>query len=166
MVLNESANITDHDYSSALFSWAGIWQRVSGPDLHPSSENGTIPFTSAALLSLAYVRTHLDIGPHLQLSTRDPTVVASSLFLVAPPRRNTNLTRALLYAVHALSLPVAFGLEYMARTQSIIWCCQHAIYALESAVFLSKWLENINTTQILGAMESESLLNRNRQSAS
>ena len=90
----------------------------------------------------------------------------SSEFLVAPPRRHTNLTRALLYAVHALSLPVAFGLEHMARTQSIIWCCQHAIYALESAVFLSKWLESINISQMLRDVESESLLNHNLQSSS
>ncbi|EHK21565.1 uncharacterized protein TRIVIDRAFT_123400, partial [Trichoderma virens Gv29-8] len=149
--LSFRANLADHEIDGihlALSSWASMWRRVSGPDLHPTSEHGPIPFTSVAFLTLAYVRTHLDIGPHLRLASRDPTAVASALFSIAPLRRHSNLTSALLYAIHALSLPVAFGIQHVARSQSILWCCQHAVCALECAIFLSKWLEAIAVSQI------------------
>ncbi|UKZ94558.1 uncharacterized protein TrAFT101_009427 [Trichoderma asperellum] len=149
-------NLSDHEIDnihSALSKWARIWQRASGSDLHPSSEHGPIPFTSVAFLTLAYVRTHLDIGPKMWLATRDPATVALALFSIAPPRRHSNLTSVLLYTIHALSLPVAFGIDHVARSQSILWCCQHAACALESAVFLSKWLENITIYQMANALE-------------
>lgn len=91
------------------------------------------------------------------LATRDPATVAMVLFSIAPPRRHSNLTSALLYTIHALSLPVAFGIDHVARSQSILWCCQHAACALESAVFLSKWLENITIYQMANALEREFL---------
>ncbi|UKZ69624.1 uncharacterized protein TrAtP1_010630 [Trichoderma atroviride] len=138
---------------SALSKWVKIWQRASGRDLHPSSEHGPIPFTSIAFLTVAYVRTHLDTGPSMRLATRNPITVAKALFSIAPPRRHSNLTSALLYTVHALSLPVAFGIDHVAKSQSILWCCQHAACALESAVFLSKWLEDIATCQMTNALE-------------
>lgn len=92
------------------------------------------------------------------LATRDPITVATALFSVAPPRRHSNLTSALLYTVHALSLPVAFGIDHVAKSQSILWCCQHAACALESAVFLCKWLEDIATCQMTNTLECEFLL--------
>ncbi|KAL7912439.1 fungal-specific transcription factor domain-containing protein [Trichoderma velutinum] len=154
--LSFGSNLGDnkiHKIHLALSSWASIWQRVSGSDLHPNSEHGPIPFTSVAFLTLAYVRTHLDIGPHLQLASRDPKAVASALLSIAPLPRHSNLTSALLHAVHALSLPVAFGIEHVARSQSILWCCQHAVCAIECAIFLSKWLETIATTQMSNTLE-------------
>lgn len=128
---------------------------MSGSDLHPSSEHGPIPFTSVAFLTVAYVRTHMDIGPHMLLASRDPKAVASALFSIAPLQRHSNLTSALLHAIHSLSLPVAFGIEHVARSQSILWCCQHAVCALECAIFLSKWLETIATTQMSNPLERE-----------
>jgi hypothetical protein len=89
------------------------------------------------------------------LATRDPITVATALFSISPPRRHSNLTSALLYTVHALSLPVAFGIDHVAKSQSILWCCQHAICALESAVFLSKWLEYIAVCQTTNTLERE-----------
>ncbi|KAK1237267.1 hypothetical protein MKX08_002892 [Trichoderma sp. CBMAI-0020] len=120
---------------SALFKWVKIWQRASGQDLHPSSEHGPIPFTSIAFLTVAYVRTHLDTGPNMWLATRNPIIVAKTLFSIAPPRRHSNLTSALLYTVHALSLPVAFGIDHVAK------------------IFLSKWLEDIATCRMTNALE-------------
>ncbi|KAL6810276.1 hypothetical protein J3E69DRAFT_350117 [Trichoderma sp. SZMC 28015] len=154
--LSFGSNLGDqkiHEIHSALSSWASIWQRVSGSDLHPSSEHGPIPFTSVAFLTVAYVRTHMDIGPHMLLASRDPKAVASALFSIAPLQRHSNLTSALLHAIHSLSLPVAFGIEHVARSQSILWCCQHAVCALECAIFLSKWLETIATTQMSNPLE-------------
>lgn len=91
------------------------------------------------------------------LATRDPITVATALFSIDPPQRHINLTSPLLYTVHALSLPVAFGIEHVARSQSILWCCQHAACALESAIFLSKWLTNIAIVEMSNALESEFL---------
>ncbi|KAL7917122.1 hypothetical protein ACQKWADRAFT_307539 [Trichoderma austrokoningii] len=155
--LSFGPNLADHEIGlihSALSKWVRIWQRASGQDLHPSSEHGPIPFTSAAFLTLAYVRTHLDTGPSMRLATRDPMTVATALFSIAPPRRDSNLTSALLYTIHALSLPVSFGIDHVAKSQSILWCCQHAACALESVVFLSKWLENIAICHMTNTLES------------
>ncbi|KAL7965602.1 hypothetical protein HDV63DRAFT_414152 [Trichoderma sp. SZMC 28014] len=158
--LSFGSNLGDQEIDqihSALSKWVKIWQRASGQDLHPTSEHGPIPFTSVAFLTVAYVRTHLDMGASMWLATRDPITVATALFSVAPPRRHSNLTSALLYTIHALSLPVAFGIDHVAKSQSILWCCQHAACALESAVFLSKWLEGIAACQMTNTLEPHEL---------
>ncbi|KIL87808.1 hypothetical protein FAVG1_08687 [Fusarium avenaceum] len=97
----------------ALSNWAMIWQQTSESSLNPRDENGPIAFTSVALLGLAHVRLHLNIGPYRDLVCRLPTQVAAALARVpSPPLQQTNSAiSALLYSVHALSLPVAIGIE-------------------------------------------------------
>ncbi|KAG5749394.1 hypothetical protein H9Q70_007945 [Fusarium xylarioides] len=55
-----------------LRSWTSCWQQAPESTLDPNNENGPIPFTSSSLLSLAYVRIYLHLGPYRQLETRDP----------------------------------------------------------------------------------------------
>lgn len=140
--------------SKALSNWATIWQQTSESSLNPRDENGPVAFTSVSLLGLAHVRLHLHIGPYRDLACRLPSQVAAALARVpSPPLQQTNSAiSALLYSVHALSLPVAIGIEYVVNSQAIFWCCQHSLGSLECAIFLSKWLYAMSATERLQTM--------------
>lgn len=133
--------------SLALSSWSKIYQQTAESNIDPNYESEPMPFTSVAYLSLAYVRTHLDTGPCRDLTSRDPTAVAAGLARIPLPQRHSDITCALLHLVHALSLPVSFGIEYVSQSQGISWCCQYSVCALECAIFLNKWLQVIAATQ-------------------
>jgi hypothetical protein len=143
--------------SKALSNWTAIWQQTSESSLNPRDENGPIAFTSIALLGLAHVRLHLHIGPYRDLACRLPTQVAAALAKIpSPPLQQTNSAiSALLYSVHALSLPVAIGIEYVVHSQAIFWCCQHSLGSLECAIFLSKWLHAMSSTERVQTMSRE-----------
>jgi hypothetical protein len=124
----------------ALRSWTSVWQQAPESGLDPRNENGPIPFTSSSLLGLAYVRLSLNLGPYRQLETRDPYCIAAALHRSPRPGRSYRLTPALIYAAHALSIPVRLGIDYVARSQAFFWSVRHSIASLECAVLLSKWL--------------------------
>ncbi|PSN61441.1 hypothetical protein BS50DRAFT_562336 [Corynespora cassiicola Philippines] len=124
----------------ALRSWTSLWQQTPESMLDPNNESGPIPFTSSALLVIAYVRLSLNIGPHRHLESRDPSAIAAALAHVPDIERNDNLLSALLYSTHAISIPVRLGIDRVARSQAFFWSVQHAISSFECAVFLGKWL--------------------------
>ncbi|CBX93737.1 similar to C2H2 transcription factor (AmdA) [Plenodomus lingam JN3] len=124
----------------ALHSWTSLWQQTPESMLDPNNESGPIPFTSSALLVVAYIRLSLDVGSHRHLESRDPDVIAASLARMPDIERNDNLLSALLYATHALSIPVRLGIDRVARSQAFFWSVQHAISSFECAIFLGKWL--------------------------
>ncbi|EAW12714.1 C2H2-type zinc finger protein [Aspergillus clavatus NRRL 1] len=124
----------------ALRSWTSVWQQAPESSLNPHNENGPIPFTSSSLLGLAYVRLSLNLGPYRQLETRDPYCIAAALHRSPRPGRSYRLTPALIYAAHALSIPVRLGIDYVARSQAFFWSVRHSLASLECAVLLSKWL--------------------------
>lgn len=126
--------------SRALRSWTSLWQQTPESILDPNNESGPIPFTSSALLVVAYVRLSLDIGQHRHLESRDPNVIAAGLAQLPDIDRNDNLLSALLYSTHALSIPVRLGIDRVARSQAFFWSVQHAISSFECAIFLGKWL--------------------------
>lgn len=138
-------------YRSALHQWKSAWRQDPGSTLNPENVDGPLPFTSIAFLALASVRLHLDLGPHRRLETRDPVAIAASLNEVQPPVRGPELATALLHAVHALSLPVRMGVDYVSRSQMFFWSCQHSICALECGVFVWNWMQQIEATS--GQME-------------
>lgn len=127
-------------YRRALRSWTSVWQQAPESSLDPHNENGPIPFTSSALLGLAYVRLSLNLGPYRQLETRDPYRIASALCRSPRPGRSYRLTPALIYAAHALSIPVRLGIDHVARSQAFFWSVRHSIASLDCAILLSKWL--------------------------
>lgn len=124
----------------ALRSWTSLWQQTPESMLDPNNESGPIPFTSSALLVVAYIRLSLNVGSHCHLESRDPDVIAAGLARLPDIERNDNLLSALLYSTHALSIPVRLGIDRVARSQAFFWSVQHAISSFESAIFLSKWL--------------------------
>ncbi|KAH3903745.1 hypothetical protein HBI56_170420 [Parastagonospora nodorum] len=129
--------------SRALRSWTSLWQQTPESILDPNNESGPIPFTSSALLVVAYVRLSLNIGPHRHLDSRNADIIASRLTELPEIERNENLLSALLYSTHALSIPVRLGIDRVARSQAFFWSVQHAISSFECAVFLGKWLCSI-----------------------
>lgn len=131
--------------SRALRSWTSLWQQTPESILDPNNESGPIPFTSSALLVVAYVRLSLDVGQHRHLDSRDPNIIAAGLAQLPEIERNDNLLSALLYSTHALSIPVRLGIDRVARSQAFFWSVQHAISSFECAIFLGKWLCSLPT---------------------
>ncbi|KAI7683274.1 amidase signature enzyme, partial [Hortaea werneckii] len=129
-----------------LRSWTSGWQQAPESSLDPNNENGPIPFTSSALLALAYVRIHLHLGPYRSLESRDPEVIARSLSQCPEVGRSDDISTALLYAVHMLGIPVRLGVDRVARSQAFFWSVRHSIASLDCAVLLSKWLISVSTT--------------------
>lgn len=133
-------------YRNALQRWKNAWRQDPGSTLNPQNVDGPIPFTSIAFLTLASVRLHLDLGEHRCLEACDPLSMAAGLCKVRGPARGPELATALLHSVHALSLPVRMGVDYVSRTQMFFWSCQHSICALECGVFVWKWLQEVEAT--------------------
>ena len=123
-----------------LRSWTAGWQQAPESSLDPNNENGPIPFTSSALLALAYIRIYLDLGPYRQLESRDPDRIAEALARAPAVRPGDGVISALLYATHALSIPVRLGVDRVARSQAFFWSVRHSLSGLECAVLLAKWL--------------------------
>jgi hypothetical protein len=134
----------DRKIRSALHNWKSAWRRDPGSTLDPQNIDGPLPFTSVAFLALAFTRLHIDIGPRRSLETRDPHAMAANLRKLEAPKRGPRVVTALLHAVHALSLPVRMGVDYAARSQMFFWSCQHSICALESGIFIWKWLHRVD----------------------
>jgi hypothetical protein len=149
---------TDLDqFSRALRSWTSLWQQTPESMLDPNNESGPIPFTSSALLVVAYVRLSLNIGPHRHLEARDADATAMGLRRLPEIERTENLLSALLYSTHALSIPVRLGIDRVARSQAFFWSVQHAISSFECAVLLGKWLCNITSEEALSRSEGRIL---------
>lgn len=139
---------------SALRRWQATWTSHSDHALDPLNPEGPLPFNSAAFLSLAYSRLHLNLAQHRHLESRDPDEVARSLMASPMPQRSAELTTTLLHATHQLSLPIHIGIEYVCRSQMLFWSCQHAFCALEPAVLLWKWLQVVDGREDLSIKET------------
>ncbi|RSL77015.1 hypothetical protein BHE90_012047 [Fusarium euwallaceae] len=145
-IMDQSASLPPDEVDKldrALRSWTTSWQQAPESSLDPNNENGPIPFTSSSLLGLAYVRIYLNIGPHRLLETRDPEQIAQALMKCPSVERSDGVISALLYAAHALSIPVRLGVDRVARSQAFFWSVRHSLSALECAVLLSKWLASL-----------------------
>jgi hypothetical protein len=159
------------DINQALRVWSLSFEqhrqfRANEMAAHGTGEGyaeGAVAFNSTALLRLAYIRLHTDLSPSRSLETRDHVMIAQS-FTDAPLLvRSPRLCRAVVQAIHALSMLVKMGVNYVAKTKSLEWSMQHSckspalpefgrsspenpwpdlypVCNLECAVLLSKWL--------------------------
>lgn len=152
--------LTASETRRGLRSWTTSWQQAPESSLNPNNENGPIPFTSSSLLGLAYVRIYLNLGPYRQLDTRDPTRIAKAMLKCPGVERSDGVISALLYATHALSIPVRLGVDRVARSQAFFWSVRHSLSALECAVLLSKWLcslqSSVKAVPLTGVYKSDS----------
>ena len=87
---------------------------------------GSLANNSTALLRLAYIRLYTDIQPSRSLETRDSMLVASALTATPLLLRSLRLHRAVFQAIHALSMLVKAGVNYVARAKSSEWSIQHS----------------------------------------
>ncbi|KAE8318002.1 hypothetical protein BDV41DRAFT_449303 [Aspergillus transmontanensis] len=132
---------------NSLSAWKALWKRTPESSIDPQNPAGPIAFTSTALLGLAYIRLHVDLGPCRRLITQDPVQIARALGESPPVARSPRLIMALLHSAHALSIPVRLGIDFVARTHSFFWSIQHSLCSLECAFLLSRWLLSIPVTQ-------------------
>ncbi|KAK3682421.1 hypothetical protein B0T22DRAFT_283057 [Podospora appendiculata] len=135
------------EVSQALRLWShGFEQHRQLRANEPGSQvpvdfvGGPVAFNSTALLRLAYIRLHTDLSPSRSLETRDHVLVAAAFSDAPLLVRSPRLCRAVVQAIHALSMLVKMGVNYVARTKSLEWSMQHSLCNLECAVLLSKWL--------------------------
>lgn len=145
----ESCKLREDDIESlsrALHNWQALWENSPESSVDPHSPNGPVAFNSTALLRLAWIRIHSDLGPCRSLASRNPTLIVEAFKSCPPLHRSPGLTPALLHAAHALSVPVRLGIPFVAKTQTLGWSIQHALCNLECAVFLSKWFEDMEST--------------------
>ncbi|KAJ5609301.1 hypothetical protein N7528_009868 [Penicillium herquei] len=98
----EDLNVLDN----SLSAWKALWKRTPESSIDPQNPAGPIAFTSTALLGLAYIRLHVDLGPCRHLITQDPMQIAGALAESPPIVRSPRLIMALLHSAHALSIPV------------------------------------------------------------
>ncbi|KAK8037906.1 C2H2 transcription factor [Apiospora phragmitis] len=104
------------------------------------SAGGPLAYNPTALWRLASIRLYTDLSPSRTLETREAGQIAAA-FLDAPYlNRSVRLNRAVLQAIHALSMLVKLGVNYVARRKSTEWSIQHSFCNLECAILLSKWL--------------------------
>lgn len=127
---------------NALKNWQAGWLRNPESSVTPLSPHGPLSSNATALLRLAYIRINIDTGPVRALGSWNPIQIATSIIQMTPPiERNKRITRATLHCVHALSIPIKLGINYVAHTQMFFWSTQHALCSLECALLLTKWLE-------------------------
>lgn len=136
-----------HVNSNALRAWTGFWQRTPESSLDPRNPNGPVPFTSAALLGLAYVRLAFDIGPYRIASCQDAKQVADRFLKLPLPSPSPYLLPAILHATHALSIPIKLGIKFIAKSHAFVWSVQHSLCGLEFAICTNKWLSYLSDCQ-------------------
>jgi hypothetical protein len=149
----------------ALSTWKTGWKRTPESSLDPQNPNGPIAFTSTALLGLAYIRLHVDMGPLRHLESRDSLQIAIALRDSPRLHRTPRLIMALLHSAHALSIPVRLGIDFVSKTQTFFWSIQHSLCSLECAFLLSKWLAIVpsNNPQPPPSSSSSSLLSSSHE---
>jgi hypothetical protein len=131
---------TLYKFERALRRWQYNWEGTKDSSIDPSSPDGPLAFNSTALLRVAYIRLHANLGPYRQLDTGDPHRIATAMNVVAPMARSPQMCRAVLQTVHTLSIPVRVGIPFVARTRTLKWSVVHSLCNLECAMFLSRWL--------------------------
>lgn len=128
----------------ALRAWQQSWEATYESTTDPSSPKGPMGFNSTAILRLAYIRLSANFGPSRQLLfARDPWATAESFLsgrAIRAEDRSPRLDKAVLQSIHALSIPVRVGIEFMARSQAMNWSVEHALCGLECAFLLAQWL--------------------------
>jgi hypothetical protein len=126
----------------ALKRWRTTWETKDESSSAPHTD-GPMPFTSRALLRLAYIRINIDSGSCRAIGTWDPQKIAKSLFQHSPVQRNDKMTRAALHCAQGLGIPIKLGINFVAHTQVFYWSNQYTLCSLECALLLTKWLESV-----------------------
>ncbi|KAI0477293.1 hypothetical protein GGR56DRAFT_400300 [Xylariaceae sp. FL0804] len=145
-----------------------------------SFPGGPVAYNSTALWRLASIRLYTDLSPSRTLETRDAGQIAQAFNDAPYLLRSARSNRAVIQAIHALSMLVKLGVNYVARRKSTDWSMQHSrksarpacplcsriadmdlVCNLECAILLSKWLmtlASIGPTDVPPSQDERSLL--------
>ncbi|KAL2811007.1 hypothetical protein BJX63DRAFT_433825 [Aspergillus granulosus] len=141
---------TASDYQSlfeiALHKWTSFWQQTPESNLEPLDPNGPLPYTSTALLSLAYVRNCFDISRARKIFTWSPAQIARALQTSPPVERKWSTLLAAYHATNLLATLVNLGVQYVKQNQSILWSIEATLCGLDCSIFLEKWLRRVQDT--------------------
>lgn len=101
--ITESLRPEDVDsISSALQRWQARWENCPESNIDPLSASGPVAFNSTALLRLAWIRLHADLGPCRSLASRDPNLIVEAFKSCPPLHRHAGLALPIVQAAHAL----------------------------------------------------------------
>ena len=122
------------EVSQALRTWQTSFEErqqvkateMGTPATSDSTNVGSLTFNATALLRVAHIRLFTDMPPSRALETRDPIMIASALNVTPLLQRSLRLQRAVFQAVHALSMLVKAGVNYVARAKAAEWSIQHS----------------------------------------
>ena len=116
-----------------LRKWQSGWEANAESSLSPRNPYGSLAFGSNGLLRLAYVRLCVDFARiKTALTSQNAQTISLSMnTYMAEVERSPANTRAGLYAVHALRLPVKLGMNLIARSGTLVWSLQHHLSSLE-----------------------------------
>lgn len=131
-------------FKSGLQRWQRKWSVNKESSTRPTSAVAPVGFNSTALFRIACVRVDFNMGFSRRLESRDPEIIAESFVSAPRPPRSPQFYAAVIQSAHALSIPVRFGIKYVAKTQNLAGSLIHNLCNLECALFLSKWLERLS----------------------
>lgn len=176
------------EVSHALRAWqAGFEEhrtRITQSAQQMGSEHvpgGPVAFDATALSRLAHIRLHTNPFPARALESREPYTAANIFNNLPLLPRGSRLNKAVLQSVHALSMLVKAGINYIARTKTREWSMEHSrespvcngvrehrlttmlgtVCNLECAVLLAKWLmtlASLSPTEVLTTEEKQILI--------
>jgi hypothetical protein len=137
-------------FETALRTWQSSWELTSESTLDPLSVKGPLALNGTALFRIAYMRLLPDFSPNRKVfSGGSYSEVAANRCL----KRSRYLSRAVLHAAHALSIPVRLGVELIARTYIPFWSIEHSLSSFECAILLSVWLRTLAETVSTSGMD-------------
>jgi hypothetical protein len=136
------------DINQALRAWSVSFEqhrqlRANDMATHGAGDGyleGAVAFNATALLRLAYIRLHTDLSPSRSLETRDHVLIAQAFSDAPLLVRSGRLCRAVVQAIHALSMLVKMGVNYVAKTKSLEWSMQHSRKSFQLLLQLIKLL--------------------------
>ncbi|CAG8248072.1 unnamed protein product [Penicillium olsonii] len=149
-ISDDISRTTSKDFQSTLESalrrWTLLWQQTPESNLEPLDPNGPLPFTSSALLSLAYIRNCSEVFQTKNIFTWAPTEIARLLQTSMQVDRKESSLLAAYHATHLLNTLVGLGVQYFKHNQAVLWSVEAALCGLDCSIFLEKWLRKAQDT--------------------
>ncbi|KAI1774748.1 hypothetical protein F4818DRAFT_72036 [Hypoxylon cercidicola] len=142
---------TIESFETALRGWQVSWERSAESTLDPLSPKGPLGLSATALLRLAYIRLNSNSNPFGGLLRGEVQCILVNKD--SGLSRSSHTEKAVLHALHALSIPVRLGIPFMASNQTAIWTIEHSLCSLECALLLKNWLDIISEAVQTGGME-------------
>ncbi|KEF54032.1 uncharacterized protein A1O9_09827 [Exophiala aquamarina CBS 119918] len=133
-----------------LRTWQLSWELTSESTLDPLSSKAPLAFNGIELFRTAYMRLLPNFNPDRGFFLGESHSGGTRNGYL---RRSRYLTIAILYAAHALSIPVRLGVELIARTYIPFWSIEHSLCSFDCATLLNIWLKGLVITVHTNGMD-------------